>query len=342
MTKSSISSIIVNNRTRHASVCTCAFKRNPAGLFICEGTKQMHQYPKNIRSIQQQVQSYIDAGMNVASKEEAERAMMTIGYYRLRGYCFQWYNNAEKKYYPETDFQKVLELYRFDTELSRLLFGFSLSIEVALRVRLTEALLVYEDALVLMDSAIFADKKKYWDNLGSISREIARSNDVFIKHNFENHDGEIPLWAAVEVMSFGTLSKTVKNLTTGANSAYSRLAQCYRFTTAKGKLAAPTKKMLSSWIQAVSILRNMCAHNSRIYNRTISTTPELLTADQVSPAPRYNGLYQVMLAMKYLRPDDSSWNQFVSDLKLLFEKYADVFELGRMNFPVDWEQHFEV
>ena len=86
----------------------------------------------------------------------------------------------------------------------------------------------------------------------------------------------------------------------------------------------------------------MCAHNSRIYNRTISTTPELLTVDQVSPAPRYNGLYQVMLAMKYLRPDDSSWNQFVSDLKLLFEKYADVFELGRMNFPADWEQHFEV
>ena len=83
----------------------------------------MHQYPKNILSIQQQVQSYIDAGMNIASKEEAEKAMMTIGYYRLRGYCFQWYNNAENKYYPETAFQKVLELYRFDTELSRLLFG---------------------------------------------------------------------------------------------------------------------------------------------------------------------------------------------------------------------------
>ena len=35
--------------------------------------------------------------------------------------------------------------------------------------------------------------------MATVASEIARSNDVFIKHNFDNHDGEVPVWAAVEV-----------------------------------------------------------------------------------------------------------------------------------------------
>ena len=56
--------------------------------------------------------------------------------------------------------------------------------------------------------------------MSTIASEIGRSNDTFIKHNFDNHDGEVPVWAAVEVLSFGTLSKIIKNLKTGAGSSY--------------------------------------------------------------------------------------------------------------------------
>ena len=42
---------------------------------------------------------------------------------------------------------------------------------------------------------------------------------MFIKHNFDNHDGEVPVWAAAEVLSFGTLSKIIKNLKTGTGSS---------------------------------------------------------------------------------------------------------------------------
>ncbi len=302
----------------------------------------MHPYPKQILTVSQQVQTYIDAGMTVPSVDEAVAAMTEIGYYRLRGYCFQWYDNSAKQYLPGTDFQNVLRLYQFDTALSHLLFELTSAIEVALRARLTEALLIYNDALVLMDPVVFDNKEHYWRNLGVISSEISRSNDVFIQHNFRNHEGAIPLWAAVEVMSFGTLSKTVKNLSTGAGSAYSKLAQNYRYNTANGNQAAPSKKMLSSWIQSVSALRNMCAHNSRIYNRALSTAPELLAVDQIMPRPQYTGLYQVILAMKYLRPNDAVWNAFTSKLNTLFTNYAGIFEFNRMNFPLDWANHFVV
>ena len=135
---------------------------------------------------------------------------------------------------------------------------------------------------------------QYPKQILAIASEIARSNDVFIKHNFDNHEGEVPVWAIVEVLSFGTLSKTIKNLKTGTDSAYSILAANYRYTLKKGNLVKPSQKMFTSWVQGVSILRNMCAHNSRIYNRTIHTAPEILEDDKVTPSPAHNGLYQIL------------------------------------------------
>lgn len=69
--------------------------------------------------------------------------------------------------------------------------------------------------------------------MSMVASEIARSNDVFIKHNFENHDGEVPVWAIVEVLSFGTLSKINKNLKTGVGSSYSILATNYQYKSKK-------------------------------------------------------------------------------------------------------------
>ena len=46
--------------------------------------------------------------------------------------------------------------------------------------------------------------------------------------------------------------------------------------------------------------------------------------------------------MKYLRPDDTVWNHFVAELTALFQEYAGVVELQRINFPTDWASHMMV
>lgn len=57
----------------------------------------MSNYPKKILNIAQQLQSYIDAGMTISSNQQAIEALKTIGYYRLRGYCFHLYDKTTKK-----------------------------------------------------------------------------------------------------------------------------------------------------------------------------------------------------------------------------------------------------
>lgn len=302
----------------------------------------MYQYPKQILTIAQQVQSYIDAGMVITSRADVEKALKSIGFYRLRGYSFHLYDNATKKYVPGTKFEDILKLYQFDQELSSLIFSIISKSEVALRVRLVESLLIHGDPLVLQDSSIFKEKKLYWQNMSTVASEIARSNDVFIKHNFDNHDGEVPVWAAVEVLSFGTLSKIIKNLKTGTGSSYSILAANYQYKSKKGNMVNPSQKMLASWIQGVSVLRNMCAHNSRIYNRTIHTTPEILDVDKITPPPAHNGLYQILLAMKYLRSSDDEWTVFVDEFDKLIQKNISIISLTAMNLPTDLKAHLSI
>lgn len=300
----------------------------------------MYQYPKNFLSVAQLIQKLTDDGMTIPSQDEAKMALTTIGYYRLKGYSFQWIDSITKKYITGTNFSALLKLYYFDSELSHLIFRYLSQIEVALRARLVNAFQITQDPLISNDPSAFRDKQLYWKNQSTVASEIFRSNDVFIEHNFNIHDGAIPLWASVEVMSFGSLSKLIKNLKAGNQGIFSILVQNYKFKNPRGISVNPSKDMFTSWVQAVSVMRNICAHNSRIYNRAISTRPQLIASDVITPRPRYNGLYQIMLSMKYLRPTDESWISFVADFKQLLIKYTGAYDINKMNFPADWERHF--
>lgn len=300
----------------------------------------MSSYPKKFLSVEQLVEKLKNAGMTISSDDEAKIALATIGYYRLKGYSYHFIDQTTKQYFKGTNLNNILRLYFFDSELSNLLFSYLSQIEVALRARLVNALQVTHDPLVLYDPSISINKKMFWKNQSTIASEINRSTDIFIEHNFKNHDGAIPIWAAVEIMSFGTLSKTIKNMKAGNNGAFAKLIQDYQFSNSAGHNINPSKDAFTSWIQAASVMRNICAHDGRIYNRAIVTRPQLLSCDVVNPQPRYNGLYQMMLAMKYLRPAQDSWDAFITDFKALIHKYDDVCDIRRLNFPPDWELHF--
>ncbi|RGD64315.1 hypothetical protein DXA98_11245 [Lachnospiraceae bacterium OF09-6] len=75
------------------------------------------------------------------------------------------------------------------------------------------------------------------------------------------------------------------------------------------------------------------------YNRTIHTTPEILDVDKITPPPAHNGLYQILLAMKYLRLSDEKWTVFVNAFDKLIQNNNGVVSLAAMNLPADWKEH---
>ena len=299
----------------------------------------MYTYPKPYLNANELVRHLMSKGMQMINPQWAEDTIIQIGYYRLKGYFLPFYNQASGFYSSDTSFEDIVELYHFDVELSKLIFGYILKIEVALRARLIEALAIAQDVTALSNPSLFDDKKKYWENQSSISSEIARSADKFINHQYSNYEGAVPVWAAVEVMQYGTLSKLIKNLKTGANTAYEKLRSFYKYPNSNGSMTIPSAKLFTSWIQATSAMRNICAHGGRIYNRAISAHPEILNADAITPVPASFGAYQEILAMKYLRPDNTSWKNFSTELTTLFSKYSSIIALSKLGFPSDWSLH---
>ena len=67
-----------------------------------------------------------------------------------------------------------------------------------------------------------------------------------------------------------------------------------------------------------------------------------IKVDKVMPQPSHSGLYELVLAMKYLRPDNSSWEDFSANLKQLMNEYSSYIKLSAINFPNDWEDHLNV
>ena len=94
------------NRTHHVS----DFHAQPGGTFLSMECF-MYQYLKQMLTIAQQVQSYIDAGMVITSRADIEKTLKSAGFYRLRGYSFHLYDNTSKKYVPGTKFEDILKLY---------------------------------------------------------------------------------------------------------------------------------------------------------------------------------------------------------------------------------------
>ncbi|MCM3342020.1 Abi family protein [Paenibacillus sp. MER TA 81-3] len=158
-----------------------------------------------------------------------------------------------------------------------------------------------------------------------LEKEIKRSQEIFIKHHIEKYEGKIPVWVAIEVLSFGALSKLFSNMKRDdqnhiAKSNYRRAPVIY----------------LESWLKCLSYIRNICAHYGRLYNRPLTSKPRL---DRKSKqlGIEQGKIFAHLYVLKELIPDRNKWTDFVTRLEALLTEYKDVIELERIGFPEDWE-----
>lgn len=155
-------------------------------------------------------------------------------------------------------------------------------------------------------------------------KEGNNSNNLFIKHHNEKYDGKLPIWVATEIMSFGMISKLYANLLP-KDKGY-----------IKNNLCNVNPKLVTQWLQALTIIRNQCAHYGRIYNNTFPNI-KIKKDDQCFNLSK-NRIFSNILAMKYLVLDESIWNKFFTSLQQLINNYERYIDLELIGFPEKWIQ----
>src|SRR5699024_6992386 len=133
-----------------------------------------------------------------------------------------------------------------------------------------------------------------------------------------------PVWVALEVSSFGLLSKTFSNLKNKDKSEF-----------AKANYTVP-HTYLKSWLYAISSFRNICAHYGRVFNKTLTIKPMLHKKD-ANKGIKNNTPFSILFIMSKLIMDTNEWNYFITNLKALIEQY-EIVDTTLMGFPQDWEQ----
>lgn len=107
-------------------------------------------------------------------------------------------------------------------------------------------------------------------------------------------------------------------------------------------------KQMESWLRCLNIVRNICAHHSRLWNRDFAIKPSLPEKGilpQLDHLPR-NGnqaigrLYTVLSIMAVMvnsiHISNSTWNKRVKELALISPENP-LISSSTAGFPIGWE-----
>ncbi|MDV6310012.1 Abi family protein [Gordonia amicalis] len=226
-------------------------------------------------SLNAQIARLEERGMTIADRDYAQRWLAHVGYYRLSGYWhpYRLRDNAgavTDQFAPGTTFADIADLYEFDRHLKNRMLSAVERIEVAMRSRIGYTLgrhgaMAYLDHTPFSDEFLTSGHHLEW--LGTVTRRAdrAKRRDPFIAHHFTNYQGQIPIWVLTEVLDFADISKVYK----GMNSAdRDDIARDLGVQGARKRNARPGA-ILANFLEHITVVRNICAHHSRLWNRNV-------------------------------------------------------------------------
>lgn len=226
---------------------------------------------KEFKTYNEQVDILVRRGMGIGDRDEAVFLLQQVSYYRLSGYCypFREFKNSSRAdtFFPGTRLRDVVDLYRFDSRLRTATFTALTPIELAIRAHLGHELgsldpLIHLDPNKLGVTVDTPKKEKYNSWRKRYDRELESSREDFVNHHKQKYGGNLPVWAATEIMDWGSLTYLYELSPRSVQNIIS--SQC--------NLTAP---QLRSWLKALNIVRNICAHHGRLFNRVHAISPKL-------------------------------------------------------------------
>ena len=301
----------------------------PAGHFLFMGIRYTHQ----AITTEQQIDILKERGLLIDDVKQAIEVLDTISYFRLAGYWRHFETDRFSHQFREgSSFADVIDLYSFDKELRALLFTAIQTIEVSVRTKIIKHFALDFGAFWFMDENCAINEERFVANLAVIRNEVSRSHDDFITEHFRKYSEPDlpPVWKTLEVISMGTLSKLYSNF----SDATAKHAVAREF-------GLNHHKFLRSWLECLAVLRNCCAHHSRLSNRAFPVKPMMpkrMPKTWITDFSfREQTLYPQLCYVVYWLNSISIDNTFVVDFKQLLSKYPSV-KTRLLGFPHDWEQ----
>lgn len=276
-----------------------------------------------------------DRNLIISNEKNAVEILSRVNYYKLSGYSYQLKEADSEYFIYGSTFEQIYNIYLFDKRLSSLIMDLMETIEISLKTVIANYIGITYGPLAHQNQENFANPifhKHFTENLNKMQNRILlkaektknqRDDKIFIKHNIVTY-GNLPIWVAVEIITFSTISMLFSNLLTIDKKQISK-----KYYNKVG----PDK--LENWFRISTNIRNRCAHHSRLYNSYLSSNVKMFKEMRTENINNKSLFAYIVIVKKILR-NEKQWIRFTNNLNNLINEFEDDIDLKRLGFPDNW------
>jgi len=285
-------------------------------------------YNKPYLSIDEQIEQLKSRNMQFEDESFAKHYLSHLNYYRLTAYWLPYEeNHATHRFKEDITFEEVYKYYKFDRELRVVMLEAIEKIEVSIRTQMAYELSKRYGTHPHLKESIFHNIERYKKGLATWVKEYNRSDETYAKHFQQKYRETLPpIWVSVELMSLGQISQWYSNIKQRQDRQ--SIAKKYDLD----------EKVLKSFLHHLTIIRNICAHHSRLWNRKfridtlLAKRPATLQSSFTGESEYKRNIFNTLVYIKYLLDIIEPSHGWDKKLKVLVED----INIQAMGFPEDW------
>ena len=293
---------------------------------------------KEHKTFNQQLTILRNRGVVVPTNGKPKRFLEQENYYNvINGYkdlfLVKDSNNlpVEPELYQEgTHFNELKALFLFDRELRILLLKYLLIFENSIKTTVAyEFSKKYSRKNAYLDIANFVDNdpKKVLQQISILTKTIHDKVDRSgaIKHYIEEH-GEVPLWVLVNFLTMGNIANFYNILTDSTKNIIAKFYTDKYRTQNKDNTFRLSSADLSACLKVANLVRNICAHDERLYNVNLRNVRISQIANHFGIRRYDNKRFIVVILFLKIVLDKKDFQRLYKALMNLFNQYADEFK----------------
>lgn len=282
---------------------------------------------KPARSYEEQARRLMDVhNLDAGNTDRARHILSTVNYYRLTTYGKHLRKPDDPEQFVDgVTLDDLYDLYQFDMGLRHQILPVLEFFEVQLRAKISYHLAMTYDSTGYTNAANFrGDRQSQGSHKSLMNKfriEVDREDDLaFVRHHQNKYGGKFPIWAAMELFSFGMIAQL-----------YAIMTEDDQWAISKQYKLSPEE--LAALIGASVDVRNICAHYGRLYNQPMD--------DRVILLPKYapyesDYVFPILLMLKVCAGGHRVYSDMIRGIKTLSQEFPKA-ELGLCGFPEDWE-----
>ena len=291
----------------------------------------MQRILKPFKTFDEQIDILEKRGLDIENEAYAKDILSKINYYRFSGYAFlrQNKNSVDQEFVCGTSFESIYALYKFDQKFRNTILKYLEPIEILARTRVA----YYFSQNHKNDFNDCHYCPNYFNNpyahavfIRRLEGLVDKNKDVpFVKKHIDTYDGRMPLWSAVEILSFSSVSLL-----------YSIMLEEDKLCISKS--LGHTSGYLENWLHVLSVLRNRCAHYGRLYGVTIAPPLKLPKSfKRAYPNVKNDTVFAAICIMCKLLLNSGCVGELIDNVHDLLKENETRIDLNELKFPNDWE-----